>query len=147
MLKTKLLSVYRDIVEQVVVIEGCKKEISRDLLLLKDSEKRIKQVYNFLSYDLEKHRLLEYAAIMAVDEEDPQILRNLQKFYSYADGDDIIEKISAEIVCILRYLEILQNEIKEKGSSDFVERRMIQEICKYVTAMAKLYGGKNRFKK
>jgi hypothetical protein len=124
----------------VVIIEGIKREISRALLLVKDSDKKIKQVYNFLSYDLEKHRLLEYAAVMATEEGEGQILRNLQKFYSYADGDDLIEKINLEIVCIMRYLEILRHEIKNKGSSDFVERRMIQEICKYVVAMAKIYG-------
>jgi hypothetical protein len=124
----------------VVIIEGIKKEISRALLLVKDSDKKIKQVYNFLSYDLEKHRLLEYAAVMATDEGEGQILRNLQKFYSYVEGDDLIEKINLEIVCIMRYLEILRHEIKNKGSSDFVERRMIQEICKYVVAMAKIYG-------
>jgi hypothetical protein len=124
----------------VVIIEGIKKEISRALLLVKDSDKKIKQVYNFLSYDLEKHRLLEYAAVMATEEGEGQILRNLQKFYSYVEGDDLIEKINLEIVCIMRYLEILRHEIKNKGSSDFVERRMIQEICKYVVAMAKIYG-------
>lgn len=141
---TKIDSVYRSIVEQVVIIEGIKKEISRSLLLIKDSDKKIKQVYNFLSYDLEKHRLLEYAAMMASNEGAGQILRNLQKFYSYADGDDLIDKINVEIVCILRYLEILRNEIKHKGSSDFVERRMIQEICKYVIAMARIYGGRKK---
>jgi len=139
-LNTQIDSIYRSIIEQVVIIEGIKREISRALLLVKDSDKKIKQVYNFLSYDLEKHRLLEYAAVMATEEGEGQILRNLQKFYSYADGDDLIEKINLEIVCIMRYLEILRHEIKNKGSSDFVERRMIQEICKYVVAMAKIYG-------
>lgn len=139
-MNTQIDSIYRSIIEQVVIIEGIKKEISRALLLVKDSDKKIKQVYNFLSYDLEKHRLLEYAAVMATEEGEGQILRNLQKFYSYADGDDLIEKINLEIVCIMRYLEILRHEIKNKGSSDFVERRMIQEICKYVVAMAKIYG-------
>lgn len=139
-MNTQIDTIYRSIIEQVVIIEGIKKEISRTLLLVKDSDKKIKQVYNFLSYDLEKHRLLEYAAVMATDEGEGQILRNLQKFYSYADGDDLIEKINLEIVCIMRYLEILRHEIKNKGSSDFVERRMIQEICKYVVAMAKIYG-------
>jgi hypothetical protein len=139
-LNTQIDTIYRSIIEQVVIIEGIKKEISRALLLVKDSDKKIKQVYNFLSYDLEKHRLLEYAAVMATEEGEGQILRNLQKFYSYVDGDDLIEKINLEIVCIMRYLEILRHEIKNKGSSDFVERRMIQEICKYVVAMAKIYG-------
>ncbi|HBQ87004.1 MAG TPA: hypothetical protein DD811_11095 [Syntrophomonas sp.] len=139
-MNTQIDSIYRSIIEQVVIIEGIKREISRALLLVKDSDKKIKQVYNFLSYDLEKHRLLEYAAVMATEEGEGQILRNLQKFYSYADGDDLIEKINLEIVCIMRYLEILRHEIKNKGSSDFVERRMIQEICKYVVAMAKIYG-------
>lgn len=139
-MNTQIDSIYRSIIEQVVIIEGIKKEISRALLLVKDSDKKIKQVYNFLSYDLEKHRLLEYAAVMATEEGEGQILRNLQKFYSYVEGDDLIEKINLEIVCIMRYLEILRHEIKNKGSSDFVERRMIQEICKYVVAMAKIYG-------
>lgn len=139
-MNTQIDSIYRSIIEQVVIIEGIKREISRALLLVKDSDKKIKQVYNFLSYDLEKHRLLEYAAVMATEEGEGQILRNLQKFYSYAEGDDLIEKINLEIVCIMRYLEILRHEIKNKGSSDFVERRMIQEICKYVVAMAKIYG-------
>lgn len=139
-MNTQIDTIYRSIIEQVVIIEGIKKEISRALLLVKDSDKKIKQVYNFLSYDLEKHRLLEYAAVMATEEGEGQILRNLQKFYSYVDGDDLIEKINLEIVCIMRYLEILRHEIKNKGSSDFVERRMIQEICKYVVAMAKIYG-------
>ncbi|HEX3011545.1 MAG TPA: hypothetical protein VHQ70_05820 [Syntrophomonadaceae bacterium] len=144
---TKLISVYRNIVEQVIIIEGCKKEISRSLLLIKEPGKKIKQVYNFLSYDLEKHRLLEYAAMMAINEGDGQILRNLQKFYSYTDGADLMDKISTEITCILRYLEILHHEIKNKGSSDFVERRMIQEICKYVIAMARMYGKNTKYKK
>jgi hypothetical protein len=144
---TELLSIYKEIVEQVLIIEGCKKDISRSLLLLKDPDRKIRQVYNFLSYDLEKHRLLEYAAIVALNEGDGQILRNLQKFYSYADGDDLMEKISAEIVFILRYMEILQNEIRNKGSSEFIERRMIQEICKYVSAMARIYGARSKLKK
>lgn len=139
-----MISIYRGIVEQVVVLEACKKEISRSLLMVKDREKKIKQVYNFLSYDLEKHRLLEYAAVMAQNNGETTILRNLKKFYSYVDGEDLLDKINAEIISVSKYLEVLQKEIKNKGSSEFIERRMIQEITKYVMALAKMYGCRRR---
>lgn len=136
------LPVYQQIIQQVAAIEAGKKEISRSLLLAKKSKDRIPQVYNFLTYDLEKHQLFCYAAIMAINYQEDKIIENIKSFYSHIEETDLLDKIDREIAYVSRYIEILNKEIKNRGSSNFIERRMIQEICKYVMALAHMYNCK-----
>jgi hypothetical protein len=134
-----VLSIYKDILDQVLIREGYKKDISRTIVMSKTPSRRLHLIISFLGFDLDKHRLLEYAAIVALSNNEPTILLNLKKFYSHSEEGDILEQIRREIILVDKYMEIINKEIKRPGSSSFIEKRMIQEISKYVVALAKAY--------
>lgn len=138
-----VLSVYKDIMEQVMIRERFKKDISRQILMAKNPSRRLKLIYNFLNFDLDKHKLLECAAVVGVSNNEPVILDNLKKFYANSRGDEILDKIRIEIIFVSRYIDIISQEISNPGTSTFLERRMIQEISKYVKALARIYSKNN----
>jgi hypothetical protein len=134
-----VLSIYKDILDQVLIRESYKKDISRTIVMSKNSNRRLHLITSFLGFDLDKHRLLEYAAIIALSNDEPTILHNLKKFYSHSEEGDILDQIRREIILVDKYMEIINKEIKRPGSSSFIEKRMIQEISKYVLALARAY--------
>ena len=87
-----LKTLYQDILQQVMVLESYKKELSIKILLTKDgSSRRLGLILRFLNYDLDKHELLEHAAVLAMSNQADIILEDLQRLYAYTDGNDLIE--------------------------------------------------------
>jgi hypothetical protein len=135
-----LKTLYQDILQQVMVLESYKKELSIQILLTKDgSSRRLNLILQFLSYDLDKHELLEHAAVLAMSNQADTILEDLHKLYAYTGGNDLIEKIRAEIKFLQRFVNTIKKSIKHPNSRTFYERRMIQEISKYVVEQARQY--------
>ncbi|MGI5920249.1 MAG: hypothetical protein ACOX6I_00680 [Syntrophomonadaceae bacterium] len=134
-----VLSIYKDIMEQVLIRENYKRDISRKILMLKKSSRRLILIYSFLGFDLDKHRLLEYAAIIALNNGNTVILPQLKRFYIHTEEGDILDQIRKEILLVSKYMEILNKGIRRPENCSFIERRMVQEISKYVLALAKAY--------
>jgi hypothetical protein len=99
-----VLSIYKDILDQVLIREGYKKDISRTIVMSKISSRRLHLIYSFLGFDLDKHRLLEYAAIVALSNDEPIVLHNLKKFYSHSEENDILDQIRREIILVDKYI-------------------------------------------
>ncbi|NLU49870.1 MAG: hypothetical protein GXX09_05595 [Syntrophomonadaceae bacterium] len=130
---------YRDILTQVLSIEARKKRASESLLLTKSDRQRLKIIREFLTLDIDKHTLLEQAAITAFRNEAYDILDHLLKLYALDDYDKLMDCIREEISRTQRLLLPVVNEIKYPKTSGFFERRVIQEVDKYVTVQAREY--------
>ena len=122
-----------------MILESCKKDISADILLTRDRKTRLDLIYKFLSYDLDKHELLEHAGVLAVSNHEEAIIKDLQSLYSYREGIELIDKIRDEISLIQKFINTIKKAIKYPDSRTFYERRIIQEISKYVVEQARLY--------
>ncbi|MDD3269196.1 MAG: hypothetical protein PHX14_07735 [Syntrophomonadaceae bacterium] len=132
-------ALYKDLLKQVSVLESCKREISSEILLTKKGKARLSLIYNFLSYDLDKHELLEHAAVLAISNKEEMMIEDLEKLYMHHDGKELIEKIRSEIKLIKKFMQTINKAVKFPDASSFFERRMIQEISKYVLEQARLY--------
>jgi hypothetical protein len=120
-------------------LENSKKEISTELLLAREERKRLALIYNFLSYDLSKHELLEQAAVIALTNREQLVLEHLNRLYSTVEEEETIDKIRYEIKCTQRFMKVVSRAKDEKSALTFSERRMVQEIIKFVVAQARLY--------
>ncbi|MDD2620045.1 MAG: hypothetical protein PHC92_05205 [Syntrophomonadaceae bacterium] len=134
-----LKALYNDLLKQVSVLESCKKEISSEILITRKGKVRLPLIYTFLSYDLDKHELLEHATVLALSNFEENIIEDLQKLYSHHEGEELIDKIRAEIKMIKKFMQTINKAIKYPDAISFYERRMIQEISKYVVEQARLY--------
>lgn len=134
-----VVTLYNNILEQVMQLENTKKEISTELLLAREERKRLALIYNFLSYDLSKHELLEQAAVIALTNREKLVLEHLNRLYATVEKKDTIDKIRHEIECTGRFMKVVGQAKDEKSALSFSERRMVQEIIKYVVAQARLY--------
>ena len=132
-------TLYKDLLKQVSVLESYKKELSSEILLTRKGKARLALIYKFLSYDLDKHELLEHAAVLAISNKEATMVEDLQKLYAHHDGEELIDKIRSEIKLIKRFMQTINKGIKYPDSITFYERRMIQEISKYVVEQARLY--------
>jgi hypothetical protein len=134
-----VVTLYNNILEQVMQLENSKKEISTELLLAREERKRLALIYNFLSYDLSKHELLEQAAVIALTNREQLVLEHLNRLYSTVEEEETIDKIRYEIKCTQRFMKVVSRAKDEKSALTFSERRMVQEIIKFVVAQARLY--------
>lgn len=130
---------YGDVLKQVDVLERQKKELSRDLLLYREGRRRLKMIYAFLSYDLDKHELFEHAAVCAMCNDEQHVLYDLQDFYSHVRGGELIERIRTEIKCTRRFMHLVEKGMDNENGLNFTERRLLQELCKYILEQARLY--------
>ena len=130
---------YRDILTQVLSLESRKKRTSERLLLTKSQRRRLKIIREFLTLDLDKHSLLEQAAVVAVRNNSDEVLNHLSKLYALENNDEIVEGIREEVRRTQKLLLPVVNEIKYPKTSGFLERRLIQEVNKYVTVQAREY--------
>lgn len=130
---------YNDVLKQVDVLERQKKDLSRDLLLYKEGRRRMKLIYAFLSYDLDKHELFEHAAVCAICNNEEHVLYDLQDFYAHVRGGDLMERIRTEIKCTRRFMNLVEKSMENEAGLNFTERRLLQEICKYILEQARLY--------
>lgn len=133
-------TLYQDILQQVMVLESCKRELSIQILLCKSgSSRKMDLILRFLNYDFDKHILLEHAAVLAMSNQVEDILEDLQKFYTHNAGNSVIEKIRTEIKLLQRFINTIKKSIKYPKTRTFYERRMVQEISKYVIEQARQY--------
>lgn len=130
---------YNDVLKQVDVLERQKKDLSRDLLLYKEGHRRMKLIYAFLSYDLDKHELFEHAAVCAMCNKEEHVLYDLQDFYAHVRGGDLMDRIRTEIKCTRRFMQLVEKSMENEGGLNFTERRLLQELCKYILEQARLY--------
>lgn len=136
----ELKTLYQDILQQVMVLESFKRELSIQILLSKNgSKRRLELILRFLNNDQDKHELLEHAAVLAMSNRADTILEDLQKLYAYSDEKDLIKKIRAEIKFLQKFINTIKKAIKYPDSRTFYERRMVQEISKYVLEQARQY--------
>ncbi|MGI6469489.1 MAG: hypothetical protein ACOX0Q_10855 [Syntrophomonadaceae bacterium] len=134
-----VVSLYNNILEQVMQLESRKKEISTEILLAREERKRLALIYNFLSYDLSKHELLEQAAVIALTNREQRVLDHLNRLYYTVEEQETIDKIRHEIKCTQRFMKVVNRAQENKSALTFSERRMVQEIVKFVVAQARLY--------
>ncbi len=132
-------ALYKNILEQVLAIELCKKELSKKMLLLKDGKRKLSYIHSFLSYDLNKHELLEHAAVVAIHNREAEILEQIEKFYAYSSGEDILASIRKEIKTSCSLMDIVKKQLNNPQGLTFVEKRMLSETNKYVLEQAREY--------
>lgn len=134
-----VVTLYNNILEQVTQLEGSKRQISTDILLARDNRKRLSLIYNFLSYDLSKHELLEQAAVIALNNKEKLVLDHLERLYLKEGDEETIIRIRREISVTQKFMKIINRARDKNAALTFSERRMLQEITKYVVAQARLY--------
>ena len=137
-MKKEVDSLYKNTIEQVLIIEKCKKDIAARILMVRD-ERRWKLVQEFLEYDLQKHLLLEQAAVIALNNGSDEIVKDLEKLYQYSSGEGLLGKVRQEISHIEKFIKIIERGRKHKNWLSFTERRVLQEINKYVLEQAREY--------
>lgn len=131
---------FPDVWRELLVIEECKQELSKKILQVRDFSGRQKLIYSYLTYDLDKHELLEYTARMVINKNEELIIKQLDIFYCHVDGPDLLSRIQAELRRTRVFLNSIARAMEDYQSIPFVEKRLIKEINKYVLAQARLYG-------
>lgn len=132
-------SLLTDVLQEVIYTESLKKSLSQEILLEKDDLERQNLIYQFLNYDLDKHYIMEQAALLAIENDEHKLFLQLELFYKHADGDGLLSKIRAEIAHDKLFLETIEKAIDDFHAISFVERRLIKEINKYVLTQARCY--------
>lgn len=130
---------YRDILTQVFAIETRKKRASERLLLTKSQRQKLRIIKEFLILDIDKHNLFQQAAIVGFRNQAYDVLDHLLKLYAVSEYDEITERIREEISRNEKLLIPVINEIKYPRTSGFFERRLLQEVSKYVICQAREY--------
>lgn len=134
-----VVTLYNNILEQVTQLESSKKKISVDILLAKEGRKRLSLIYNFLSYDLSKHELMEQAAVIALTNKEKLVLDHLERLYVKEGDEETIVCIRREINITQKFMKVVNRARDKNATLTFSERRMLQEITKYIVAQARLY--------
>ncbi|MGE5416902.1 MAG: hypothetical protein ACM3UZ_09095 [Acidobacteriota bacterium] len=132
-------SFYRDILNSVLDLESRKKRASETILLIKAPREKLPYIRDLLNHDLEKHRLLEQAAVAAMQNHADEILTHLCKLYDVKAGTEVIDVIRDEIARNERLLDPVNKEIKGPKTCSFTERRLLQEINKFAATQAREY--------
>ncbi|QGT99660.1 hypothetical protein SYNTR_1067 [Candidatus Syntrophocurvum alkaliphilum] len=143
----KIATFFKDILNEVYLIENKKLEISGDILRYKDEIKRLNLILKFVICDLDKHKLFEQAAIVAIKNNESEMINQIKKFYSHTEQEknkDLVEIIRSEINYANRFIEVIRKQLKMPANTTFVEKRMVKEITKFITEQARLYKQVNK---
>ncbi|KUG03826.1 hypothetical protein ASZ90_018788 [hydrocarbon metagenome] len=135
----EVAAIYTGILEQVVRLEKSKKELSKQILISKDNIKKLDLVYKFLGYELNKHQLFEQAAVIALSNKEKFVINHLGCLYEPFGNGELIDQIRKEIAYTKRFMQVTEKARSEKDSTSFTERRMVQEISKFVLAQCRIY--------
>lgn len=130
---------YSDILNQVLQTENKKKGAAEKMLIIRSDDDKWPYVRDFLSCDLEKHRLLEQAAVAAMQNKSDRVLAHISRLYEECGVDQVIDIVRAEIDRDQKMLTVIVKQIKHPDSISFFERRFLQEIRKYMVHQARLY--------
>ncbi len=134
---------YRDILKKVLVLEAQKKENAQRILILRSNKARLPWIRDFLNADLLKHRLLEQATVSATQNEVEEVLDHIKKLYSMSNDLSLIESIRLEIAMDEKMLDLIIKKIKHPKTCTFSERRILQDVNKYVIHQAREYAKVN----
>ncbi|MBO8159406.1 hypothetical protein [Thermosyntropha sp.] len=132
-------SFYKNILDKVLIIEKAKKDLSRQILLSKGGKKRLNFIRQFLQYEVDKHELFEHAAVVAINNKDAKVLKDISLLYMVDDEEKVLSVIRSEIGINRRFMENVKKVISYPQFASFTERRLVKEIEKYVIEKAKLY--------
>lgn len=131
---------YQNILRQVLTLEADKQNLSTEILITRNKDQRLQLILKFLNCDLKKHELLEHAAMVAMSNKEDSILEHLAKLYAHTGREDeTIDRIHDEVGFISGFIKLLTKQDKHPEQISFFERRMVQEIVKYVMEQARMY--------
>lgn len=131
---------FHSILHQVRSLEKFKQEISRQLINTSEPGLSLSFIYSFIYFDLQKHELLWQAAWTARQNQDIDSWHILSQLYQHIDTDaDLTERIAGEIRLNRQFLKVISKTLIQPSQSSFNERRLAQEVRKYVTAQARVY--------
>lgn len=134
----RVTSIYKNTIEQVLVIESGKKDIAMQILMIRD-DKRWGLIQEFLEHDLQKHLLLEQAAVVAINNGANEIVEDLENLYQHTSGPDLITKIRTECSQVEKFIKLIKKGRKHKDWLSFTERRAMQELSKFILEQAREY--------
>lgn len=131
---------FQIIMHQVRCLEKFKQEISRQLINTSEPVLSLTFIYSFIYFDLQKHELLWQAAWTARQNQDIDSWHSLSQLYQHIDKDaELTERIAGEIRLNRQFLKVIDKTLVKPKQSSFNERRLVQEVRKYVTAQARIY--------
>lgn len=140
------ISYFKEILKEIQIIEAAKGEISLQLLLKPIKFKRQNFICDFLRYELDKHELMEELALYAINNNETEILKNMELFYSHVEEGTLLFKIRKEIYSTETFIRSMKKDMANSKGSSFLEKRLVQEINKYVMAQARCYRKMHFFK-
>jgi hypothetical protein len=135
----EVAAIYTGILEQVVHLEKLKKVLSKQILTCRDKKRQMKLIHKFLGYDLNKHKLFEQAAVIAINNREKYIVDHLEALYQPYGNGELINLIRQEIGYTRRFMQVMEKAAAHMNLVSFAERRMIQEVSKYVLAQCRIY--------
>lgn len=130
---------YHDILKRILLLEIEKKETAQRILVLKSETDRLPLMRDFLQADLTKHQLLEQVAVSAMQNQVSEVLDQIGRFYSPADGTSQIECIRAEITRCESMLALVDKNIMHPRTCTFFERRILRDVNRLVISQARDY--------
>ena len=130
---------YHDILKRILLLEIEKKETARRILVLKSDTDRLPLMRDFLQADLTKHQLLEQVTVSAMQNQVFEVLDQIGRFYSSADGISQIECIRTEITRCESMLALVDKSIKHPRTCTFFERRILRDVNRLVISQARDY--------
>lgn len=131
---------FQSILHQVRCLEKFKQEISRQIINTSEPGLGLSFIYSFIYFDLQKHELLWQAACRARQNQDIDCWHILSQLYQHINTDaELTERIAGEIRLNRQFLKVINKTLVHPKQSSFNERRLVQEIRKYVTAQARIY--------
>lgn len=137
---TSLSPFIDQLIEDVLQLEKIRRELGRQILFTRNRQERQKLIYTFLSYELDKHEIMADIALITISENKSMILAQLECYYQHIQGEDLLEKIDGEIKQIRSYLQLIHRSIHAVSSLSFAERRILQELNKYILVQARCIG-------
>ncbi len=132
-------ALYHDILKKILLLEVEKKATSRKILIKKSDRERLPLIRDFLQAELSKHRLLEQAAVSALQNRAHEVLAHISQLYPSSDGISEIESIRVESARCEKMLVLVCKEIKDPNTCTFFERRILNDIKKFVIDQAREY--------
>lgn len=132
-------ALYHDILRKILLLEVEKKATSRRILIQKSERERLPLIRDFLQADLSKHRLLEQAAVSAMQNHVDEVLEHIGQLYPSGGGISQIECIRGESARCEKMLVLVCKEIKHPKTCTFFERRVLNDIKRFVIDQAREY--------
>jgi hypothetical protein len=83
---------------------------------------------------------LEHAAVVAAGNQESEILSDIGELYAHTGkSEDAITTVREEIQLVKQFIYLVENALKPHSTLNFLEKRMAQEVEKYVIEQARLY--------